>query len=389
MSEVTAGRATAHVLGKQGLAGERLPGVLEAVAATAGIYGTAPTCYLSAAARVAGFRLADLDAELYRKRSLARVRCMRGMAYIEPVDLMPVLFSCTGEAKDRTITRVGKWSGLGEAGALVLADRIETAMAGRPPMTVPEIRAALGPVSPEEKSGLQYVVAMLGRFGRIVRAEVRGGWRSDNYSYALWADWVGEALTETDPADGRVAVARRYLRAFGPVTTDDLKWWSGWTKRDTVAALTGLGDAVPVAVGGRESWLLADEEAALAEPGDGRSVRLLPVWDPYFMAYATSPKGRAHQVAAADYPRIYDKSGNGTSIVIEDGIAAGIWELDADGGVLTVAPFGELRWDAVEAEVATLAEAIGTDLRLERAPEPGPLSDGPRNTFLSPISLRR
>ncbi len=388
MAQVTAGEATAHVLAKQGLAGERLPGVLDAVAATAGIYGTAPTCYLSAAARVAGFRLADLDAELYRERSLARVRCMRGMAYIEPLELMPVLFACTGEARDRTITRVGKWSGLGEQGAMVLADRIAEAMKGQPPMTVPEIRKAIGTVTAEEKAGLQYVVAMLGRFGRIVRAEVRGGWRSDNYSYALWDDWIGAPLTEADPAAGRVELARRYLRAFGPATTDDLKWWSGWTKRDTVAALAGLDDTVQVTVDGLESWLLADEADALADAGDGRSVRLLPVWDAYFMAYATSPKGRARQVSEADYPRIYDKAGNGTSAVIQDGIAAGVWELNADGGVLTVAPFGDLRWDDVEAEVAALSEVIGTGLRLERAPEPGPLSDGPRNTFLSPISLR-
>jgi hypothetical protein len=74
-------RARAHVLAKQGL-GTRLPAA-DAVVATAGIYGTAPTCYLSTAARAANFRLADLDALLCDKRSVIRLRCMRGMAYIE------------------------------------------------------------------------------------------------------------------------------------------------------------------------------------------------------------------------------------------------------------------------------------------------------------------
>jgi hypothetical protein len=387
-----AARATAHVLGKQGLAGRRLPTVLDAVTATAGLYGTAPTCYLSCAARVDGFRLADLDRELYTDRSVARLRCVRGMAYIQPLELTPVLFACTGEAKDRTVTRIGKWSGLGEAGALAFADRIEAAMAGRPPATVRELRGLIGPCTPQEKDALQYVVALLGRFGRIVRAEVRGGWRSDNYAYALWNDWTGAPVAELDPAQARIELARRYLRAFGPATADDLKWWTGWTKRDTIPALTALGDEiVPVTVDGRDSWLLADELERLAGlgPGDGRGVRLLPVWDSYFMAYATSPAGRSRQVAEADYPRTYDKSGNGTSTVAQDGIAAGVWELDADGGTVTVAPFGDvLRWDEVEAEVAVLAGAVGAGLRLVRAPEPGPLSDGPRNTFLSPITLR-
>ncbi len=99
-------RARAHVLAKQGLGVTRLPAVADAVVATAGIYGTAPTCYLSTAARAANFRLADLDALLYDKRSLIRLRCMRGMAYIEPVELVSVLFACTGEAPEKTLRRV-------------------------------------------------------------------------------------------------------------------------------------------------------------------------------------------------------------------------------------------------------------------------------------------
>jgi hypothetical protein len=43
--------------------------------------------------------------------------------------------------------------------------------------------------------------------------------------------------------------------------------------------------------------------------------------------------------------------------------------------------------DAVEAKVAGIAAAIGIDLRPDRAPAPGPLPAGPRNAFLSPISL--
>ncbi len=62
--------------------------------------------------------------------------------------------------------------------------------------------------------------------------------------------------------------------------------------------------------------------------------------------------------------------------------------LNADGGRVTVAPFGKLRWKDIEAQVASLPRAIGTPLRLERADPSGPLSDGSRNAFLSPISLR-
>jgi hypothetical protein len=387
--QVSVARARAHMLDKQGLAGSRLPTAADAVVATAGIYGTAPTCYLSAAARVANFRLADLDAPLYDKRSVIRLRCMRGMAYIEPVELLSVLFACTGEAPDKALRRIGKYSGLGEDGVLALADQVVAAMAGRPPMTVREIREALGAEVPGAKEGLQFTVALLGRTGRVVRANVRGSWRSDNYAYALWDDWVGAPVERIDPAAARVELARRYLRAFGPATAADLKWWAGWTKRDTDAALTALGDELtPVSVDGVDAVVLTAELAALEAAEPFSSLRLLPVWDSYLMAYASGAAGRARQLAEADYARVYDKSGNATSTVIVDGMAAGVWELDSEVGRVTVAPFDEaIRWADVEAEVAAIGAAIGTDLRLDRTASPGPLSNGPRNAFLSPISL--
>ncbi|HEX6678722.1 MAG TPA: winged helix DNA-binding domain-containing protein [Actinomycetes bacterium] len=391
-AKVSLAQARAHVLVKQGLAGDGLGGVLDALAATAGIYGTAPTCYLSCAARIKGFRIAQLDEELYAKRSVVRLRCMRGMSYIEPLDLLPALASCTGEAPDKTLERVAKWGELTEDEALALADRIESAMAGKPPLTLREIRELLGDV-PGGKAALQMTVALLTRTGRIVRSEVRGSWRSDNYAYARWADWLGAPLERVGPEAGRVELARRYLRALGPAGGNDLQWWSGWTKRDTTAALAALGDELaPVSLDGADAWVAAGELERLTgtEPAEGRGVRLLPVWDPYFMSYATSPAGRARQVAAKDYPRIYDKSGNGTSTVAVDGVAAGVWELDPDAGTVTVAPFGRAlasRWDEFEAQVARVSSATGVALDLRRAAAPGKLADGARNAYLSPISL--
>ncbi len=386
-------QARAHVLVKQGLAGDGLDGVMDAVVATAGIYGTAPTCYLSCAARVRDFRIAQLDEELYAERSVVRLRCMRGgMSYIEPLDLLPALAACTGEPPAKTLKRVAKWGGLSEDEALALADRVEVVMAGKPPLTLKEIRELLGDV-PGDKAALQMTVALLGRTGRIVRSEVRGSWRSDNYAYARWADWLGAPLERVEPDAGRVQLARRYLRAVGPASSNDLQWWSGWSKRDTAAAVAALGEELAaVSLDGGDAWVAAEELERLTgtDPAEGRGVRLLPVWDAYFMAYATSPAGRARQVAPADYGRIYDKSGNGTSTVAVDGVAAGVWELDPDAGTVTVAPFGRplaSRWSELEAQAARLAEAIGAELGLQRSAAPGPLADGARNAYLSPISL--
>ena len=140
-----------------------------------------------------------------------------------------------------------------------------------------------------------------------------------------------------------------------------------------------------------EALILADDLDALrtADPGSAAGVRLLPLWDAYTMGYAA----RARLVAAADLPRVYDRSGNGTAVALVDGVAAGVWELDAPaGGELTVrvAPFVAGAVPVAGAEVAAqrIASAVGAPLaRVEWAPPPGALSDGARNAFKAPVRL--
>src|SRR3712207_4822831 len=98
---------------------------------------------------------------------------------------------------------------------------------------------------------------------------------------------------------------------------------------------------------------------------------------------------RRRQVADTDYERIYDKVGNGTSVVLLDGMAAGVWEFgqlsDTPGAPITfrVAPFGDAltaRWLEVESAAARVAESIGAGtVTVECTPAAGRLADGARN----------
>ena len=308
MEAIDGERARAFVLAKQGLGAVPGPStVLEVVEATGGVYGTAPTCYLACAARLDGFRVADLDHELYTRRSLVRLRCMRGSAYIEPADDLPAIFAATRDERD--LARVVKAAGIGEAEYGRLAAAIEAALRGREPATVAEIRELIG----DPTKALSHVVGLMGRQGRLARATVRGGWKSDVYAYALWEEWVGEPLSEAEPVDARAQLARRYLAAYGPASAEDLRWWAGWRAGETRAALAALDDEVAtVDVDGSPALVLASETEALAatEPDAGRGTRLLPVWDSYYMGY----RDRSRQVRAQDYANVYDKAGNGTSV---------------------------------------------------------------------------
>ncbi|HEX3789500.1 MAG TPA: winged helix DNA-binding domain-containing protein [Pseudonocardiaceae bacterium] len=388
--EIDLAAVRAHALAKQGLTGAGLPSVLAAVERTAGVYGSAPTPYLSLSARIPAFRIGDLDAELYERRSLVRVRCMHEMVYVVAVDRVGTLTAATAPG-DKAVARILRVSGMSTAELAELSDRIEAALADTPPATVAELRERLGKDTLRDPGHLPYTVALMARQLRLVRTRPRGSWRSDGFGYARWADWVAQPLELPEPERARVELARYYLRAFGPATAADLKWWAGWTVRDTTAALAALeAELAPVRIGGQQAWVLGAELSALSgaemEPG----VRLLPVWDTYSMGYAD----RARIAGPVEHHRVFDKVGNATSMLLVDGEAAGLWELDDDGrgGPVTVrvAPFRRLdkaRWGQVDAAAGRIATALdASNLRIDRVSAPANL-DTAGKVFLNPITL--
>jgi hypothetical protein len=390
---VSLARARAFTLARQGLAGDGHPSALDAVRAIGGVYGTAPTCYLSCVARVDGLSVADVDAELYERRTIVRHRAMRQSSYALAVADLPVVVGATGVGVGQAEARILRQCGLDAAGYEALAERVAAVLRGKPPLTVQELRRSLGDDAPAHREALPFAVGLMGRQCRVLRAQVRGGWHSDVYAYAAWDDWLGAPVEPLDPALARTELARRYLRAFGPATADDLRWWAGWPARDANAAVATLGDdAARVDLeGAGESLVLAQDLDALrgADPASVAGVRLLPLWDAYTMGYAA----RGRLVADADLPRVYDRSGNGTAVVLVDGVAAGVWELEAPaGGDLTVrvAPFAarSVPVAGVEAAAQRIAAAAGATLAaVEWAPPPGALADGARNAFKAPIRL--
>ncbi|HEY7144580.1 MAG TPA: crosslink repair DNA glycosylase YcaQ family protein, partial [Streptosporangiaceae bacterium] len=144
--QVPLASARALAMARHGLAGSGLDSALAATEAAVGIYSSAPTCYLSCAARVPGFAAADLDQELYQRRRLLRLRCMHGMAYIVSAGSLPVIAAAT-QARPADIERIARVAGLTAAGYAELSARAEEAV-GDGSVTVPELREALGPHAP-------------------------------------------------------------------------------------------------------------------------------------------------------------------------------------------------------------------------------------------------
>jgi hypothetical protein len=176
-----------------------------------------------------------------------------------------------------------------------------------------------------------------------------------------------------------VELARRYLAAWGPATAADLGWWAGLSKTKATEALIACASPDP------DGWFGVEGRAAAAPP---RGVRLLPWWDTLFVTWRNRSRLLSDDLA----PFIYDGDGNATSVVLIDGVPAGVWNLGTgdDELEITAAPFAEFgsrHWKEIEVEAEMIGGLAGARsvevVRREEAPD---LTRGRRNLFLRPLT---
>lgn len=337
-----------------------------------GIYSTSPTSHLALIARVDGYEPSDLDELAIERRSIVRMGAMRGSGYFIPTKLVPVVVRATEQRIQRVFNDlIGKM--MDRKTYDRLATKIEKIIAGTE-MTTAEIRKAVGESAHDKR--IRYVVQLMTTECRLVTTRTSGTWRSNLTHNALWSDW----LPKVDPwkltADkAKRDLAKRYFAAHGPATVEDFAWWSG------------LGKGAAGVVASAQVPELGDGYfGTMPEAGPPKGVRLLPIWDPLFLTH----KDRTHSVPDELYRHVYDRSGNPTSVVVVNGMAAGHWDLTVDKShhLVKVGPFASFSDTTkrqIEREVARLATALDAeDLELKWIKRVPPLGDD-WNRFMSPL----
>ena len=340
----------------------------------------AATVMLAARARVSGFTVDDAEQALYEDRSLARVLGMRRTMFVVPTEDVALLHAAaTCDLVDRERRRlVGMLAdsdvtdgldpttwllGVEEATVQALHDR-GPATATELTTLVPELGRKVT-VAREKRWGGQLgvstrVLFLLATEGRIVRGRPRGSWLSTQYRWATTDTWFDGRvdLDAWEPADAHVELARRWLRAFGPATADDLRWWTGWTKGRTRATLSAL-EPIEVDLDGRPGLLAPGDE--LDDGPLSPWVALLPSLDPTIMGWTD----RDHVLDPALRPALFDRNGNAGPTVWADGRVVGGWTQHPDGHVVTrlLVDVGRDVASAVEEEAAALTRWLD-DIRV-------------------------
>jgi DNA glycosylase AlkZ-like len=360
-------------------AGARAPGPVEAATSLVGLHSTDPaTVYLSVFARMApGDPGADPNAigrALYEDRSLIRVLGMRRTMFVEPAELVPVIHAACARdnaAQQRRAT-IQMIAGAGlasdpERWLMELEAETLRALEARGEATATELAADVAGLRAQIPFGegkrwggtlgmSTRVLFGLAAAGRIVRARPRGTWISSQYRWTRLEEWLPGPLVELPTATARDELVRRWLRAFGPGTVRDVKWWTGWTVAEVRRSLAEIG-AVEVELEDGRGYVLPDDVAPDEGPAEsstevGSWVALLPALDSTVMGWADRDWYLGGHRSA-----LFDTNGNAGPTIWFDGRVVGGWGQRPDGeiAVRLLDDIGSEGLAAVDAEADRLS----------------------------------
>jgi len=331
--------------------------VTEATADLLALHCSDPiTPHLGLWARVVDYEPAHLD-RCVANASLWRVHAMRRTLWVASAAEIGMLGASVGDKIARAERkRLQGWLepvvADPERWLKPLEDAVTQRVIAQPGISTRELRAHIPELGTKVRMGsgkwvaespvgsrLLFVLAME---LRIKRSKPAGTWRSSQYGWT--------APTEVLPAEtvsAKTDLVARYLDRFGPVTSTDIRWWSGLGVRDIKRALASLG-AREVRLDAGSGWVLSELPIASAE----EVVSLLPGLDPTPMGYKERDWFLGDH--AAD---LFDRNGNIGPTVWVDGRIVGGWAVRSDG---TVA------WRALEPIATEIRAAVDVEAhRLE------------------------
>ena len=346
------------------------------------VHATDPaTVFLSTAARMAVPAVEPLERALYDDRRLVRTLGMRRTMFVLPVAMVPVVqAACTdalvaGERR-RTLAMLEQ-NGVADADRHLrdLEEATAAAIEEHGAVTGAELSKLVpglgrqlrlgGGTSRETTVGLTTrVLFLLSTEQRIVRGRPRGGWTSSQYRWSPMSSWLPGTAARPPADDARVELAGRWLRAFGPGTVADLRWWSGLTAGQVGKALGAL-ELEEVDLDGAPGLVLANDREPAPDPPPW--VALLPSLDSTVMGW------RHRDWYLGEHgPALFDTNGNAGPTVWCDGRVVGGWSQRKSGEVVfrLLDDVGRDAADAVAAEAARLAEWLGPVRVTPRFPTP-------------------
>lgn len=171
--------------------------------------------------------------------------------------------------------------------------------------------------------------------GLLVNAGRRG-------SESLWmraSDWLGSERTPPDPEECSVELIRKYIECYGPVTREDIVYWTFLRKSDVDSALDALKrDLTKNRITGNEEYFSLGDSV---EPFEPPEALILPEFDSLMMGY----KDKSRFLHDTHLRTVFLSLARIERTILLDGFVAATWKRkkNHEGVTVEVSPLRTLK----------------------------------------------
>ncbi len=326
MEKLALNQVNKFVLDKQYLLEEsKIDNIVQITEDICGLHATdLKTSYLSLFVRTNKFKKTELEKELYKKKSLARIRGMRRTLFIETLNLIPIVYSATFELIEKSFEKYMEFHNVTLKKYQEISQKIIQILNGRE-LSATEIRKEL-----DSKSNIPAIIQVMCNRGLLIRGKPIKDWKDRRNKYALFKDYFPNLdINKLNEKKAIQLLVEKYLKSYGPVTERDIAWWTGLTItkiRDILKTINPHLDRVKISTIQKPLIITSLDLEKLNNNTFTRkpSIILLPGLDPYPMGY----KDRERYIDRKNFNKIFDRSGNIAASIFLDGRAIGVWDTE-------------------------------------------------------------
>jgi len=324
-------------------------------------------------ARVEGLSSAEVQNALWQKRTLIKTWAMRGTLHLIAASELPLYVAARGAYPIHRTPSYYTYHGVTPAELEAIIDGLPKTLSDKP-MTREQL--ADGLAKRARKPGLRE--ALLSGWGALLKPSAFRGdicfgpSQGQNVTFVRPSEWARKQAAKwkpIEPPEAQKEIARLYLTAYGPATTDDFARWWGLEASQAKKTFRSLGDEIEaVEVEGWKAWVLASTleqmKALKATRSLRRLVRLLPQFDAYVLGVARDCEPLLPKKFKA---RVYRPQGWVSAVVLVDGRMEGVWDYDQQraGAVVIKVEMFALPSPAVKRGVQAEVRRLGNFLESE------------------------
>jgi hypothetical protein len=280
--------------------------------------------------RVPTFEAVHLRDLLHSERSLIKLRCMRRTLHILPLDLAAIAHAATLDQRAGACRSSLRRLGHSDRTLRSLTTRVRDHLASSE-LPYRTLESQLRATCRHSVEMIRLAIKWLWEHGELVYLDRSPSLHHEHRSFAL----TSHAFPTLELAIGAVEhphdrLVAAHIQAFGPVSPDDIAWWSGMGSGRVGSALRRLaGELVRVRIAGLGDDLVMHastvEDALAVDAAPTGQVSLLAYEDPSLKGYSAT---RGRYVSASNYPQLFNSIGEARASIMLDGHIVGVWSWD-------------------------------------------------------------